>query len=69
MRITDRGGGAFVPEILFASCHAQREGAAVWGSFLRHRGCVEEGVPGVAGRDKGSGDNTDPDEGKSKNAA
>ena len=43
-----RGGGTFVIEILFASCLARSEGAAVWGSFLRHRGCAVEGVPRVA---------------------
>ena len=30
-----------------ASCHARSEGAAVWGSFLRHQVCACEGVPGV----------------------
>jgi len=41
-----RGGGTFVPEILFASCHARSEGAAVWGRFygirsVRWRVCRE----------------------------
>ena len=48
MKSTGQGGGTLVPEILFASCHARGEGAAVWGSFHGIRSVRFAGVPGVA---------------------